>query len=146
MTQAMPSTADASEELRHEPVIRKMSDYPAEAGRRAHSRFAVDIDVTLGSEHNFYAGLAENLSAGGIFIATHLVKPVGSKIELSICLQGASVAVKGIGEVRWVREYNEANNVPTGMGIRFVELEEGSVEAITKFLGYRDPLFFDDED
>jgi hypothetical protein len=52
--------------------------------RRAHARCGVDLEVSLGSEHNFYAGLAENISAGGVFVATHMVKPVGELVELTI--------------------------------------------------------------
>jgi len=146
MTQAMSTTTDDQPELRTEAVIRQMSEHPDPSGRRAHSRYAVDIDVTLASEHNFYAGFAENLSAGGIFIATHLVKPVGSKIEISICLPGIAGSVQGVGEVRWIREYNESSNVSPGMGIRFVELAPGSLQAIENFIARRDPMFFDDED
>jgi uncharacterized protein (TIGR02266 family) len=146
MTQPFSSAPDAREEVRHEAVIRKMSEYPDPEGRRAHARFAVDIDVTVASDHNFYQGFAENISAGGIFIATHLIKPVGSKIDLSICLPGISTVIQGVGEVRWVRDYNESSNVPPGMGIRFVELSSESAQAITSFLAHREPMFFDDED
>jgi hypothetical protein len=38
------------------------------------------LDVALGTEHNFYSGLAENLS-GGVFVATHLLKPIGEVIR-----------------------------------------------------------------
>src|SRR3954469_2560354 len=44
--------------------------------RREHDRFEVDLQVSVLSEHNLYAGLAENLSAGGLFIATHQLQPV----------------------------------------------------------------------
>src|SRR5690349_13072711 len=79
--------------------------------RRTSPRFAVELDVSLGSEHNFYAGLAENLSAGGVFVATHMLKPVGERVELSIHLPDSDHPVCGIGQVRWVREYNEQSDV-----------------------------------
>jgi uncharacterized protein (TIGR02266 family) len=113
--------------------------------RRSDGRYGVDLDVSLGSDHNFYAGLAENLSGGGIFVATHMLRPVGSVIELSIHLPDSSAPVKGMGEVRWIREYNESSELPPGMGIRFTHLEAGSLTAIERFLAKRDPLFFDDD-
>lgn len=113
--------------------------------RRAYPRFSVDLDVSLGSDHNFYAGFAENLSVGGVFVATHLLKPVGERLELSIHLPDSEIVVRGVGEVRWLRMYSEQSNVPPGMGVRFVHLEPGSLEAIEHFLKQRDPLFFDDE-
>lgn len=116
----------------------------ASDSRRTHARFTVDLDVTLASDHNFYAGFAENLSAGGIFVATHKVLPVGELLTLSIRLPGSARPIEGTGEVRWVREYSERSNVPPGLGLRFVEIVPGGVEAIEQFLENRDPLFFDD--
>lgn len=143
---SLPSEAEAleEEELRSEASIRSVA--PGEDGshRREHSRFSVDLDVTVGSDHNFYAGFAENLSAGGVFIATHKLKPVGSKIELSITLPSGS-KVQALGEVRWIRVFNETSDTPPGMGVKFLEVDEAAVEAITDFLSRRDPLFFDDE-
>jgi uncharacterized protein (TIGR02266 family) len=104
----------------------------------------VDLDVTLASHHNFYAGFAENLSAGGIFVATHKILPVGEVLTLSIRLPRLARPVEGVGEVRWVREYSERSNVPPGLGLRFMEIAPGGVEAIRCFLEDRDPLFFDD--
>lgn len=112
--------------------------------RRAHARFAVDLDVTLVSDHNFYAGFAENLSGGGIFVATHKSLPVGEVIKLAIRLPNQEQAVEGTGEVRWVREYSERSNVPPGLGLRFIELGPGGAEAIQRFLEDRAPLFFED--
>lgn len=112
--------------------------------RREHSRFSVDLDVTIGSDHNFYAGFAENLSAGGVFIATHKLKPVGSMIELTINLPDAA-QFRVVGEVRWIRVFNEQSDTPPGMGVKFENLEASAVEAIQAFLSRRDPLFFDDE-
>jgi uncharacterized protein (TIGR02266 family) len=113
---------------------------------RRNARAAVELDVSLGSDHNFYAGFVENLSAGGVFVATHLLRPVGEVIELSIYVSDDEQVVTGTGEVRWLREYNEASDVPPGMGVKFLSLTEGSEKIIQRFLAQRDPMFFDDED
>lgn len=113
--------------------------------RRAHSRYQVDLDVTVSSEHNFYAGFVENLSVGGIFIATHQLKPVGEHIEFSVNLPGEDEPIRGKGEVRWVRIYSDASNVPPGMGIRFDDIDAASLARIERFLARREPLFFDDD-
>jgi uncharacterized protein (TIGR02266 family) len=104
----------------------------------------VDLDVSLASEHNFYAGFAENLSAGGVFVATHKMLPVGEVVMLSIRLPGYARPIEGAGEVRWVREYSERSNVPPGLGLRFVDIAPGGAAAIERFLENREPLFFDD--
>jgi len=44
---------------------------PAAEARRAHVRHDVELEVSLESESNFYMGLTENLSEGGLFIAIH---------------------------------------------------------------------------
>jgi uncharacterized protein (TIGR02266 family) len=131
-------------ERRGEATILSVAPLPDAGHRREHSRFSVDLDVTVGSDHNFYAGFAENLSAGGVFIATHKLKPVGSKIELCINMpDGAQIRVEGL--VRWIRVFNEHSDTPPGMGVRFNDLAPASVALIQNFLSRREPLFFDDE-
>ncbi len=134
------------EHRRSEATIRAVDPAVSEDSghRREHSRFSVDLDVTVGSDHNFYAGFAENLSAGGVFIATHNLKPVGSKIELCVNLPDG-VQVRASGEVRWIRIFNEQSDMPPGMGVKFVDVDEASITAINAFLSRRDPLFFDDD-
>ena len=114
------------------------------AHRRTHPRFSVDLDVSLGSEHNFYSGFAENLSVGGVFVATHQVRPVGEKVEVSIHLPDGT-EVRAVGEVRWTRLFNAESDMPPGMGLRFTELNKGADVAIERFLRQREPLFYDDE-
>ena len=90
--------------------------------RREHERFVVELQVSVHSEHNLYAGLAENISAGGLFIATHQLQPVGSRIELSLRMPDSEDEFQIVGEVRWVRVYNEHSDTPPGFGVRFTEL------------------------
>lgn len=135
---------EEDEDQRGEAKILSMVPASAAGHHREHSRFTVDLDVSVGSDHNFYAGFAENLSAGGVFIATHKLKPVGSTVELSINLP-EKVTIKAVGEVRWIRVFNEHSDTPPGMGVRFREIDDSSVASIGDFLSRRDPLFFDDE-
>lgn len=132
---------------RMEAEIKKLdSSEEASDGRRAHNRHSVDLDVSLGSDHNFYAGLAENISSGGVFVATHMLKPVGDVIKLTIHFPDSDRVVQATGEVRWVREYNESNDVPPGMGIRWTKLEDDDAKLVERFTTLRQPLFFDDDD
>ncbi|MEO6601943.1 MAG: TIGR02266 family protein [Polyangiaceae bacterium] len=118
---------------------------PPEGVRREHDRFSVELEVSVTSEHNLYAGLAENLSAGGLFIATHKLQKVGSKIELTLRVPDSEEVFAIVGEVRWVRLYNELSDTSPGLGVRFLELPPGAGAAIDRFLSQREPLFFDDE-
>jgi uncharacterized protein (TIGR02266 family) len=137
--------ADEPRVTRQEAQITELTANSS-GNHRIDPRAAVELDVSLGSDHNFYAGFVENLSAGGVFVATHLLRPVGEVIELSIHIPDDDEVVKGTGEVRWLREYNETSDVPPGMGVKFLSLAEGSEKVIEKFLARRDPLFFDDDD
>lgn len=108
---------------------------------RGQYRHGVDLTVTVNSEHNFYCGNACNLTSGGIFVATHIVHPVGTKFTLSIHLDdGEPGVVHGLGEVRWIRATSEEGDLPLGLGIRFVEIDDENIARIERFLAKREPL------
>jgi len=113
--------------------------------RRQHDRHDVELEVTMESETNFYMGLTENLSEGGLFIATHVHKPLGTPIEVSFKLPEMSQPIKVSGTVRWVREYSETSDSSPGMGVRFEHIDVEDAEQIRRFLGARDPLFYDED-
>lgn len=135
---ALPSTKGAA-------PIQRDDNAATDSAQREHQRYSVDLQVSVLSEHNLYAGLAENLSAGGLFIATHQMQKVGSKIELSLRMHDSETVFQIRGEVRWVRVYNDQSDTPPGLGVRFLELPPGAAAAISRFIGQREPLFFDDE-
>lgn len=120
------------------------SEAPPQGARR-HPRVAVEVEVSLESEHNFYAGFLENVSVSGIFVATHVTRAIGDRLDFSIDLHGADGPVSGVGEVRWIREYSETSEASPGVGLRFIELAPGGLEKIEGFLSARKPLFFDDD-
>jgi uncharacterized protein (TIGR02266 family) len=128
-----------------EPGANTSNGVASGSQRREHPRYKVELDVSLGSDHNFYVGFVENLSSGGVFIATHMLKSVGEVFELTVHLPNSTDAVCGVGEVRWIREYSERSNVPPGMGVRFISLEAGAEKLIEDFLARREPMFFDDD-
>ena len=113
--------------------------------RRQYARHNVELEVTMESETNFYLGLTENLSEGGLFIATHATKPLGTQIEVSFKLPEMSEAIKVTGTVRWLREYSETSDASPGMGVRFEHLGAEPTEQIRRFLVARDPLFYDED-
>jgi uncharacterized protein (TIGR02266 family) len=112
--------------------------------RRTEPRYAVAVSVTLESEHNFYTGLTSDLSGGGLFVATHLIRPVGERIHLRLTLPTYSEPIDAITEVRWVRAMAlPGGDGEAGMGLRFLQLEPRAKEAIKAFLKKRESLFFD---
>jgi uncharacterized protein (TIGR02266 family) len=108
---------------------------------RTEERHGVDLTVTVNSDHNFYACFARNLSAGGIFVATPIVHPVGTQFTLSIHIDdGAPGVVRGVGEVRWIRAVEKDSDLPAGLGIRFTEIYGDGAERIERFLARRGPM------
>ena len=112
--------------------------------RRIHRRLPAEIEVTLHSEHNFFTGFTQNISEGGLFIATHQIAPVGTQFRVTFMLQGLVGAVNVLCEVRWIRPYNDDMDAPPGIGVRFVDLDEDTFLAIRAFILARDPIFYDD--
>lgn len=112
---------------------------------REHRRFPMEVEVSLHSESNFYMGFAENLSEGGIFVATYDFSPVGTVVEFEFRLGKAEEPIRARGIVRWIREYNEGtSDMSPGMGIQFTHMSRSGEVHIRKFLGNRDPLFYDE--
>ena len=109
------------------------------------ARVRLELSVHAGSRHSFYQGFADELSATGIFVATHVTKPVGEKLDFSIRLQDSQDPITGVCEVRWLREYAEQSELDPGMGLRFTELSDGAPERIRRFLEREEALFFDED-
>jgi uncharacterized protein (TIGR02266 family) len=115
---------------------------------RASERFDLEVKVDLESDHNFYTGLTQNISAGGLFIATHHIRKIGDRITLKFALPGSADLISVETEVRWIRENSALHKVQdgsTGMGVRFINLSADATAAIQRFLQSRDSLFYDDE-
>jgi uncharacterized protein (TIGR02266 family) len=115
---------------------------------RASERFDLEVKVDLESDHNFYTGLTQNISAGGVFIATHHIRKIGDRITLKFSLPGSDAPLAVETEVRWIRENSALHRVDgaSGMGVRFINLSPEASAAISAFLEARDSMFYDDED
>ncbi len=114
------------------------------SNRRAAERYAVDFDVTLQSQSNFYTGSAENLSVGGVFVVTDLVRPIGDLVDLVIHLPNRPEAVHAVGQVRWARKPQQEEGKPPGLGVQFFGLNERGANTIRDFLSSRAPLVHDE--
>ncbi|MBM4362114.1 MAG: TIGR02266 family protein [Deltaproteobacteria bacterium] len=142
---AQPHASTDAREPTEEARFSRRSARPGESNRRLEPRFGVELDVSVSSDHNFFQGFAENMSSGGLFIATHALRPIGERLDLSVYLPGIPEPIVGVGEVRWHRTVSEASNVPPGMGVRFVHLSEGAPGLIERFLRNREPMFYEDD-
>lgn len=115
--------------------------------RRVHARLNfelnVDFEVSIDGPHNFFTGITQDISKGGVFLATHQIYPIGTNMKLSFIIEGASVAVDAI--VRWIRtpESISENDMLPGMGLQFLNPGPEIVNAFDKFLEKKEPLLVD---
>ena len=125
---------------------RSSSPAPAGSERRIFDRRAIEVEIGVYSDSNFYTGFTEDISEGGLFAATYDLVPIGSSIDVEFTLPGGH-QVKVTGEVRWLRDpIEDDTGAPPGMGIRFVELGSQDHAAISEFVCARTPMFFIDDD
>lgn len=112
---------------------------------RSYPRFPLRVEVSYGSEHNFYTGFLENVSNGGLFVATHQLAEIGDLFELTFTVPGLNRVCTAVCRVRWLREYDpeQPDGVP-GMGVQFSQLEPDARAAIELFIRHREPIFYDD--
>ncbi|HMA92718.1 MAG TPA: PilZ domain-containing protein [Polyangiaceae bacterium] len=97
---------------------------------RRDARRAIELEVVFEPETQFYTGLTQDISSGGVFIATYNTQPVGTLLSLSFELPCGTM-VSAFGEVRWLRDGSE--DIRPGMGVAFISLAEESKTAIEHF-------------
>jgi uncharacterized protein (TIGR02266 family) len=111
---------------------------------RRDRRVPLQVEVTLESEHNFFAGLANNVSEGGIFVATLTPPEVGAQVGFELLLGGERFMVMGV--VCWVRDERAASQgLPAGCGVKWVHLEDRALEAIHHFIDVRQTDFYEED-
>jgi uncharacterized protein (TIGR02266 family) len=108
---------------------------------RVEARWDVELEVDVFSDSNFYLGFTENLSGGGVFVATYMVRPIGTVLDLRIRLAGDDQPLHVRGAVRWIR--TAGGDSWPGMGICFEGLSSVDDARVRDFLKTREPIFFD---
>jgi uncharacterized protein (TIGR02266 family) len=134
----MVSIDDVSEDDRPSRVA-------AANDKRRHNRVPVEVDIDFSSESNFYNGFTENISEGGVFVATYELKPMGEKVTMKFRLPDSEETIECEGEVRWIRVANQDTpDVSPGLGLQFVNMSPELQARVDAFIREREPMFFDD--
>jgi uncharacterized protein (TIGR02266 family) len=113
--------------------------------QRRATRVELSIEIGIDDHTNFYVGFSENVSSGGLFVATYRLMPVGTDVALTFVLPDEfPIFVHGI--VRWLRDPRDlsASDVPPGMGIEFADLGPVEQARIQAYIGGRAPIFHPD--
>jgi uncharacterized protein (TIGR02266 family) len=126
-----------------EPTSEARPPRPAPAERRQYPRFPVTVEVTHVSDHNFFTGFMEDISEGGLFIASYHLFEMGSCFELEFTLPGQQDPCLVQCQVQWIRVYNPSSDAFPGMGVQFLDLDPKARELIQRFIKQRQPLFYE---
>ncbi len=119
--------------------------------RRMLPRLKLETAIDLHSQSNFYTGHTENISDGGLFLATDADFEVGTEVDLVFTVpdvrapldalgraSAAGIEIRARGVVRWSRD--ESSGFSPGVGIAFTYLSRSAHEAIQDFLTLREPI------
>ncbi len=100
--------------------------------KRRFRRATLSAVVDLSRKASHYTGYTENISEGGVFVATPEPLPIGEPLDLRLHLRsGGDVVVRA--RVAWVRKAR-ADGPPAGMGLQFVSVPEEVREDIRRFV------------
>jgi uncharacterized protein (TIGR02266 family) len=131
---ASHGTAELSRLVVSPEAVGSPASHPDGAERRQHERLACGFDVEFLGDSHFITGIAEDLSEGGIFVATYHSLPIGTPVTIGFEHSGGR-RVEIRGEVRWVRREREDAESRPGVGIAFTDLAPEALACIAEFLG-----------
>ena len=105
------------------------------ADQRRSLRIPTRLRVSFESYGALQRCLMTNISRGGVFVSTAQPLPIGTPFELRIEIgeTGETIAVRG--EVASVNSGPKLSTRELGMGIRFVNLDEGQEKQIEELYG-----------
>jgi len=116
---------------------------PSSKNSREYPRVHFSVEVTLESEHNFFAGITDNISEGGVFVSMPDPLPRGAEVTFDLIIGEERHHIDG--EVCWVRNARTASEgSPAGCGIRWKTITDEALKAIQRFVRSRDTLFYED--
>jgi len=78
-----------------------------------------------------------DISCSGVFIATTQLVPPGKLVHLEIRLPNDREPIGAVGRVIWCREQGAGENRPAGMGLRYIDMDEGALEVIRRLVEKR---------
>ena len=94
-------------------------------GKREHERKPFLMAVDYSTQDHVYKDFIQNISAGGVFIQTHMPFSVGQEVSLTFPLPNYQKHIKIIGEV--------VRSSPQGVGVKF-KMADQDQKAIIKSL------------
>jgi uncharacterized protein (TIGR02266 family) len=103
---------------------------PAEPSRLEREELFFGVQYRVGDR--LLTDFAQNISEGGLFIATETALPVSTVISLEFYLPGNQEPVVVSGRVVWT--VNGGPEQPSGMGIEFQNLDDSALGRIRQLM------------
>lgn len=99
---------------------------------------AIRARLNFTTAEEFIEAFAPLVSAGGMFLRTRQVKPVGSTIRFDFSLASGERLLFGEGVVRQVKKPSADNpSAPTGMLIKFTKLNRSSKDLVRRIVAFK---------
>lgn len=115
--------------------------------KRRHTRRAYETEVSLETGSQFFTAFSQNISSGGLFIATHELLKLGDTTRVRFRIPSIEEEFDVQAEVRWIRPPREDTpDLLPGMGVSFVNLSAAQSAILNKYLDSAETIFYDDDD
>lgn len=131
------------------PRLTPAHGFPAASNsdRRDYGRCGFDIRVGVASDHRLFVGLTQNISAGGLFIATEEPLKRGDKVDVRFSVPGSPYIFEKKATVCWTRPVDGDggdHRTHAGAGVSFDHLTDEEQKILNAFLQVHDAIFFAD--
>jgi uncharacterized protein (TIGR02266 family) len=112
---------------------------PRNGRARRTARFDFEVPVRFRGRRGAGSGVTKNICAGGLFVATLRSLPVGDRIVVKLTFPGDGGPIEVLGEVRWSRTFQELDDRPAGLGLRFIDTPVRAAIHPARSAGLRTP-------
>jgi uncharacterized protein (TIGR02266 family) len=114
--------------------------------RRVSPRAEFELSVGVATDHRLFVGLAADISAGGLFIATDEKLQRGDHVEVRFSIPGSHHVFQKRAVVRWIRPISDADEnagSKAGVGVQLEDLTPDEAKILNAFLKMHEPIFYD---
>jgi uncharacterized protein (TIGR02266 family) len=115
-------------------LITAVSRLLGERDARGRPRVALNAPAELSLEGEVHDGLLHNISRGGLFVETPYSAPEQTEFCLRFELPDSHRELRPTAEVVWQRTEAQGEDMPAGLGMRFIEIDGGSVQLLDDFV------------
>lgn len=102
--------------------------------RRVDPRASVELEVHYRSAQEFLSAYTLNIGGGGIYIRTNQPLPLNREVHLRFTLPGVARVFNLQGLVVWTNPHPSRSSFPSGMGIKFMNLDSEGKKLIAGFV------------